>query len=405
MNSIRFRLYSLVCGCVILAASCTPYPIFYNIHREKAPTEARIPGPVTSIVIGPFSSGKAMYTGSSVLYCYYGSLWMPLVKPEGKILSLAATNEHLYMLVSTGSGSPDNFMLWRSSDPVSGQWETVYMGDAAAYTLQSIYGNEHRLFASCLLKGVTDDRGKYALFYVDSTKSSLTLLNTGTQYLTGVAADGHTAGSSCFFLATAGTGIYRVEYQASGTPLAPGTVVSGMAALNISGIVNLGDMVTSDNNLENTTGSEIAAIARDGSLYSVSASGIDPRGSIYRLSKWSRSLGLWQDPLDSSKRYLLINLDGDYSTYGYGEISLIFNSGQFSLGTNYVTCAKPGSGGSNPYTDSGDYDNSIGKYSINQMMQAPSAIDTRMTLFAATAQNGLWSYKLREDGWQWNMEE
>ncbi|MDR1287024.1 MAG: hypothetical protein LBK08_05380 [Treponema sp.] len=404
MNGIKFRLCFMICGCAILAASCTPYPIFYNIHKEKAPTEARMPGPVYSIVMGPFSSGKAMYTGSSLLYSYNNSLWMPTSKPAGKILSLAATNEHLYILASGGSGSLDTFMLWRSPDPVSGQWEAVSMGDAAAFTIQSIYGNEHRLFVSCLLKGVTNDWAKYALFYTDSTRSSLTMLANTTQYLTGVAADGYGAGSS-FFLATAGTGVYKVAWEASGTPLAPASRVPGTEVLNISGIINLGDMVVSDDAAGPP--SEITAIARDGALYNISASAAEPepRGSIFRLSKWSQSLSLWQDPANSSKRSLLINLDGEYSTYGYGEIPLQFSGGAFALGTGHFTCAKPGSGGSNPYTDAGDYDNSIGKYSINQMMQAPYAVDTRMTLFAATVQNGLWSYKLREDGWQWNMEE
>jgi hypothetical protein len=394
----------MICGCAILAASCTPYPIFYNIHKEKAPTEARIPGPVYSIVMGPFSSGKAMYTGSSLLYSYYNSLWVPAAKPAGKILSLAATDDHLYMLASSGSGSTDTFMLWRSSDPLSGQWEAVSMGDAAAFTIQTIYGNERRLFVSGLLKGVTDDWANYALFYTDSTRSGLTLLANKTQYLTGVAADGYTPGSSSFFLATAGTGVYKVAYEASGTPLAPAAWVPGSEVLNVSGIVNLGDMVISDGAVEQP-GSEITAIARDGALYAISASAAAYRGSIFRLSKWSQSLSLWQDPANPSRRSLLINLDGEYSTYGYGEIPLQFSGGAFALGTGHFTCAKPGSGGSNPYTDAGDYDNSIGKYSINQMMQAPITVDTRMTLFAATVQNGLWSYKLREDGWQWNMEE
>ncbi|MDR1418849.1 MAG: hypothetical protein LBI86_00550, partial [Treponema sp.] len=251
-------------------------------------------------------------------------------------------------------------------------------------------------------RGVTNDWSNYAIFYTDSTRNALTLLADKTQYITGVAADGYAGGS--FFIATAGTGIYKVAWQASGTPLAPAALVPGTEWLNISGIVNLGDMVVSDTAVEQP-GSEITAIARSGVLYDITASAAAIRGSISRMSKWSRSLSLWQDPVDSSKRSLLINLDGEYSTYGYGEIPLLSSGGVFGLGGGHVTCAKPGAGGSNPYTDSGDYDNSIGKYSINQMMQAPYSVDTRMTLFAATVQNGLWSYKLREDGWQWNMEE
>ncbi|MDR2370668.1 MAG: hypothetical protein LBD71_04245, partial [Treponema sp.] len=81
------------------------------------------------------------------------------------------------------------------------------------------------------------------------------------------------------------------------------------------------------------------------------------------------------------------------------------SSGVFELGTGHIPCAKPSYGGTTPYTDTGDYENTIGKYSINQMMQAPSDIDSGRLLFAATVQDGLWSYKLRTDGWQWNMEE
>jgi hypothetical protein len=324
-------------------------------------------------------------------------------KPAGKILDIASTNEHVYVLVTSDDQRPENFTLWRSSDPSSKAWEYVNMGiEAAGYTIQGIYGNESRLFISCLLKGVTEDWLNYALFYTDATLDSFKLLASNTQYLTGVAADDYTPGST-FFLGTAGTGVYKIAWEPLGTPLTPAAdVVSGTEWLNIAGISNLGDRIISDTTVENP-GSEIAAVARNGFLYEIKSG--EARGTVFRAAKWTRALSLWQDPGDASRRILLVNLEGSYSTYGYGEVPLVFSSGVFELGTGHVTCATPGQGGTTPYTDTGDYENTIGKYSINQMMQAPSAIDSRMLLFAATVQDGLWSYKLRTDGWQWNMEE
>jgi hypothetical protein len=297
-------------------------------------------------------------------------------------------------------------MLWRSKDPASGAWEYINMGEAAAYTIQGIYGNEDRLFVSGLLKGVTEDGLNYAIFYTDSTRTDLGLLAANTRYLTGVAADGYASGSS-FFLATAGTGVYKVPYESPGTVLGPAAIVPGTELLNVTGIINLGDRIVSDTTIENA-GSEIAAIDRNGYLYGIKNGVFSYRGGILHSVKWTRALSLWQDPANKLRRILLVNLEGSYSTYGYGEVPLPVSSSTppvFELGSNHITYAVPGQGGTTPYTDTGDYENTIGKYSINQMMQIPRDIDSSMLLFAATVQDGLWSYKLRTDGWQWNMEE
>jgi hypothetical protein len=50
------------------------------------------------------------------------------------------------------------------------------------------------------------------------------------------------------------------------------------------------------------------------------------------------------------------------------------------------------------------YTATIGKHPINHLFQTPNNIDPRMTFFASTQTAGLWSYRDRTGGWQWNAE-
>jgi hypothetical protein len=64
--------------------------------------------------------------------------------------------------------------------------------------------------------------------------------------------------------------------------------------------------------------------------------------------------------------------------------------------------------------ESDRYGETIGSHPVNYLFQVPDYIDPDMVLFAAiqgtgTASDGtdggVWSYRDREDGWQWNAEE
>jgi len=50
------------------------------------------------------------------------------------------------------------------------------------------------------------------------------------------------------------------------------------------------------------------------------------------------------------------------------------------------------------------YTATIGKHPLNYMYQASDKIDDNMTFFASTQAAGLWSYRNRGGGWQWNAE-
>jgi hypothetical protein len=168
---------------------------------------------------------------------------------------------------------------------------------------------------------------------------------------------------------------------------------------NITGIINLAGPGTP------ASTDTVAAITRDGEFYTISGTTAASSIKISQRTKRVQSLSLGKNKNDSGRKRLLITFRGSSSTYGYGEIGLTQSGASWALPTEDDYDTPGGADSSTPYTSNAEYQNSIGKHSIIHLFQAPSTVDSDMTLFAATEQNGLWSYRDRSDGWQWNMEE
>jgi hypothetical protein len=112
-------------------------------------------------------------------------------------------------------------------------------------------------------------------------------------------------------------------------------------------------------------------------------------------------------PDNQAPALLLVGIQGSSSstsqTYNNGYREIVLTGGSLSGSLSINT---PGNGDSTTVSNNATYVTSLGEIPINYIFQAPYAIDPNMTLFAAThGKEGLWSYRQRSEGLQWNAEE
>ena len=428
MKADRFFGIALPLLCAALLCACGQDPIFYTIAQEVAPLDPRIEGAPTNMVVidrdypGISTPVPVLYVASSRLHWYARPLdhyktpgaSMPprwdssehaIPQPGGKIVSLAATSGNLYALCLSGSGVAATLKRFNET---AKKWDSIPINDsdsdAAAYPLlQNIYADPEKgqLFAGSR-KNPPERSSGYAILYVASD-DTLYCLQKETELLSGVVYQG-----SDYFLSTRGKGLYSVpetffnSISPSGT-IAPLVDDSGSPAdRNFMGIIKLH--------------TKIVAVDRGGTLFEVTLTTpaqfkplVNSSGSAsFTLGTYAQgSLALWQEPTDTSKKLLLAGISSLSTststgyTYGYVEFELLDN-GAFDLdGTRHEAGA--GTLYSTPNNDR--YTATIGKHPVNFIFQAPEEIDDNMTLFASTQRAGLWSYRNRKDGWQWNAEE
>jgi hypothetical protein len=112
-------------------------------------------------------------------------------------------------------------------------------------------------------------------------------------------------------------------------------------------------------------------------------------------------------PADTEPKLLLAGARGSTSSNsydnGYREIELTDGALAAPLSVNEPGLPSDRSPTSDP--DNTQYVSSLGTHPINFLYQVPYAIDKNMPVFASTQLNGLWSYKDRGDGPEWNAEE
>jgi hypothetical protein len=117
---------------------------------------------------------------------------------------------------------------------------------------------------------------------------------------------------------------------------------------------------------------------------------------------YTGTLAQWCSPIPPNMPVLLLaGADGSTAySYGYREIDLTWDGVKFDFGSFH----EPGEGGG-PVNDNEQYLSSLGNNPVHHLFQAPQNVDNDMVLFASTAKNGLWSYRIREGKPQWNAEE
>jgi hypothetical protein len=370
----------------LLLFACDQDPLFDMISREVKPREPRIKGvPTKMVVFDTTGSGDwGMYVADTSLHRYARGesgqgTWDAgsIPQPPGKIFDLAATTDALYALINIDS--PE---LYRFS---SGTWEPVDTSATGAYPrLQTIYGetgSDGKPTSANLYLGAMNSASAYAVFH--TTGTVLSLLVSETKLLTGAAYDG----STNHYFSTDRGGVYAgTSFSASGfSNIATDVVVKGMIQLPSATIV---------------------ALCYDGSLYTVSASGLSLAGTTG--VNLPGAAAVYSTDTTSLLVTAIVSGTAPNSIYGYRELEL---SGGGLPGT--VTMKEPGTAPST-VDDTRRYQDTIEPKPVNAIFQAPADVDSERTLFASvqgrgTAKDntdgGLWSYRSRGGVWQWNAEE
>jgi hypothetical protein len=233
--------------------------------------------------------------------------------------------------------------------------------------------------------------GSVGSFFIRLHGSDLTQ-STGNNRINGIAFDGTNYYLSANDIERNGGCIYIFDGAGSLNKIREG--------ISFMGIINLGN-------------NDIAAIARDGALYKVTSGSVDTTGHSIGGGKLATgALAVWTGKADNAGKKLLLAGRQDEMknsvNYVYGYLELELDSGGIKNGTAF---REPGWGDFSSINvgDNGIYTSTIGKQPVNFIFQAPSIIDSKMTLFASTQKRGVWSYRNRgregNPDWHWNAEQ
>jgi len=369
MKKKKFVYTTVIFSGLLMLFSCNQDAIFFKISQETAPIKPLIPGTPTNMVEFTRNGTTAMYVASgNTLHWYSHGAWDggpgSVPQPRGWISGLAVTSDFLYALRFFLGPEKQLMRISKSG----GDWEEVKIQPGVEYTiLQTIYADSSStwLFAGARINNVTVQR--YGILYLDTATNTLKLLKDDIGLLYGAASDS----SNNHYLCTT-TGVYTVNESdlSDVKQIGEGTFV-GMLKLNST--------------------PKIIVVERDGRIFEVKSSGLIHKVSIDNTA--TGALALWTD---GGRKMLTAGIQRNSNAYGYVE---------FTVDSDDLPTGSP----SEPYTTvdtlTDRYQASLGKYPINHMHQASVAVDPdNRRFFASTVNQGLWSYRNRSGGPQWNAE-
>jgi len=367
----NFIYIAVILSGLLTVFSCGQDPIFYKISQETPQEESFIKGAPTNMVeCKRNGTDTVMFVASGGKLHWYregawdsGTYYTPN-PPGGIIISLAATKTHLYAV----TGMKDT-KLWRIDLPSGSSWEEVPGSGSYPYPyVQRVYADPDDTL-NLLFAGAMND-SEFGILSYNGT--AWTLLESNTQMLSGAAYDGIT---NHYYLSTQGTGVYKFDGSNTVTPLGGGTF-TGMIKLDTDKII----VVEQDG----------------GTLYEVMSSRLN--NLVVSTGKYATgALSLWEK---NGTKMLTAGIQGaktnTVTSHGYVEFGLD-SSGDLTGSRNdppTITVDNPDR-----------YQASLGKHPINHMHQASVNVDpSENRFFASTQSAGLWSYKNRSGGPQWNAE-
>lgn len=368
MKKILIKIILFI-SVVFLFNSCND-PIFFIIHKETPILKPLIPGSPTNFVIFKndmyVASGKKIY-----IYRKDSKQWSEWIEMNDFVMSLAATDTSLYALyLNNNTGRIKQFVDNSVLDVNS---------------VDSLYSLDNCLFINNRVNNT-----EYSISFRKEGNSTFKQIpgTTSNFVLKGVASD-----ATYYYFC-----VFDNIYYIPKADIETGTVTNMTKIDNISkftGIINL-------------NGTHVAVINDNGILYEIN------NATIRQAAKFSDSfyttgmLAVWyRNSSDTKPSLLLIGRQEKVFTtqtvYTNGYVEMALDSTGKISGTSF---GEPGKNQLSSISNNDSYVSSMGKQPINHMMQAPHDIDSRMTLFASTQQNGVWSYKDRGDGdgELWNAE-
>ena len=367
-----------------IITSCGQHSIFYDISHEPEPRSPLISGSPTNMVL----VDNALFVGSRMgnrIFRYSGPggrpVWNTIPAPGGSIGDIATDGTNLYALVFPG-GNPLTSSVIKRFNIARNVWDTEYT--VSLFSIQTIFGVDGKIFAGAMFR---QDHLNYAIFSLDPSSPTLTLMMNNTSLLTG-AADS----SRGVFLSTAGGGIFR--YSGGLLETRP---VSGSERANIIGIID--------------TGESVVAVSSDGTVYFLTAQGGAFSSFSTRLT-FTGALSTWGDRNNQWRPTLLlagIRGRGTSIVNGYREIVLDRS------GIPSQIIRVPGDESPSSVRNRARYSASIGQHPVETILQLPDVSrggpvnysiftadpDWEPPIFASTSRSGLWSLR---DG-VWNAEE
>jgi len=407
----------LFAAVILAASSCGRDPIFHIIASETAPVPPLIRGGPTQMVVFDWSSDgenrvPVLFIASGGLFWYSatnherdgeGNIiagtnagWQKNIgipgRPSGRIIDIAATQSHLYILNMEGTGVSTSILRLESG---GGSWERV--GFSGSGNIQTIFADPQgeRLFAGEQRGGVN------FIWYLADGDMALRPLPTDSRYVNEQPVDHTGLLSGVVFR----DGSYFLTTRNGVLKVGGGWLTGDDMARTFMGMIKLPD-------------GTIIAIARAGGfLYRVNGDSLEriPVGDDFMRAgrDATGALALW-DEVDSQgnvnleRRMLIVGIQGSRhaTTFinGYVEFSLNEDG---SLDTDAARREAGSPGGLWTVDDTARYRTSLGRLPVNHLFQTPREIDVGMTFFASTQTSGLWSYRdLGRDagGWQWNAE-
>jgi len=357
----------LILAIVIALGACNE-PIFYTISKEVPIKKPRIGGSPTNFV--EFSNAMFVASGKNI-WKYESGSWTSYGQNKW-IGQLAAATVSMPPEIPTPipilfALCDDGFVkAFDSSMTISAEIPEITKSIFAANNMLFI-GNQDDSISYILTNGGGDINYNGSILKAE---------------LRGVAYD-----ESSYYLCT-NSGIYYVSTLASTQSTV--NLIAG-SAINFVGIITL-----------NNTANTVVAITRDGKLYKIETSSISEIVSFGgKLA--NGVLALWTN---GTNNLLLAGRQDEltYSTtsgYTYGYMEIEFDNTGI-IGSDF---REPGKHTISSVNDYDLYESTLRIKPVGHIFQVPAAIDSNITLFASTQQNGVWSYRERDGILQWNAEE
>ena len=406
----KFLRKTTVLFVLALVLSCSQDPIFFTIKEEPIPVKPRITGSPTNMVLFTRGSVTLMYVASGNLHWYAGTDWdsqeYGIPQPGDKVIGLAATSEYLYALCIIDTGITT--VLRRLGK--TGGWQNVPIADSSYTLIQSIYtvtaGSTQMLFAGAMNNSGRD----FGVLYLDDASDNpvLKLINglSDTLMLSGAASRNEGSGT-VYFLSTKGRGVYAISETelTAGMPArqlgeTENQMFMGMIQLDYNGPIIL---------IERNGGAFFEA--REYGLRQLKYSnGTAVSGATSKYA--TGALGVWTNINNKSQKILIAGIQGGLfssttsTSYSHGYVEIELDSSYNRDAEGWLVLYNTRS--INPDITVGGntdrYTATIGKHPVNHFFQTPESIDSNMTFFASTQTAGLWSYRDRKGGPQWNAE-